>query len=238
MIHGHPADLSVWQHRLKHQSDVWVEMHDSETVLRATSLQESESATDARDRAIAYIDRLNGAMALSHADSRPVQLREVIRFMPDGHSHRTLFVEPAKFEGRGSVIAGATVIGADGPPPAPESSEVQRWSGVADEEELLDDALIYFGKIPQSPAGEATDWFDIYKALECLIDRFDRGDVSKFLERDWAPAAEVKRLRETANSFRHARRRPHRKPPENPIGFKEARELLGQLLRRALEAAK
>ena len=116
-------------------------------------------------------------------DSQPVQLRAVIRFM-DGHLHRTLFVESVKLKVRSSVIAAATVTGADGkpvPPPAPEPSEVQRWSRVADEEELLDDALIYFGRVPQSPAGpeaghagtpamEATDWFDIYKALECLID--------------------------------------------------------------------
>ena len=85
---------------------------------------------------------------------------------------------------------------------------------------------------------EATDWFDIYKALECLIDRFDGGNPNEFSKRDWAPAAEVKRLRETANSYRHSRRRPSHKPPENPMGFKEARELLGQLLRRAIEAAK
>ena len=151
------------------------------------------------------------------------------------------------------MTAAATVTRADGkpvPPPAPEPSEVQRWSRVADEEELLDDALIYFGRVPQSPAGpeaghartpamEATDWFDIYKALECLIDRFDGGHPKEFLKRDWAPAAEVCRLRETANSFRHSRRRPSHKPPENPMGFKEARELLGQLLRRAIkEAAK
>jgi len=67
VIQGEPADLSIWQQTLKHQSDVWVEIHGGETVLRATSLQESESAREARDRAIAYIDRLNGAMAVSHA---------------------------------------------------------------------------------------------------------------------------------------------------------------------------
>src|SRR5262245_63924614 len=95
VLQGEPADLSAWQHMLKHQSDVWVETHDSETVLRATSLDELESAGEVRDRAIAYIERLNGAMAVSF-DPRPVQLRAVIRFKPDGHLNRILFVESAK----------------------------------------------------------------------------------------------------------------------------------------------
>ena len=35
---------------------------------------------------------------------------------------------------------------------------------------------------------EATDWFDIYKALhECLIDRFDGGHPKEFLKRDGLP---------------------------------------------------
>jgi hypothetical protein len=232
VLEGHPADLSFWQHKLKHQSDVWAETHDSETVLRATSFDELGSAGEVRDRAIAYIERLNGAMTVSSFDSRPVQLRAVIRFKPDGHLDQILFVEPAKFEIRGSMIAAATVTGPDGqlvPPPAPAPSEVQRWSEIADQETLLDDALIYFGR--------ATNWFDIYKALECLIDRFAGGNATEFLKRDWASADEVKRLRETANSFRHARHRPNHKPPENPMKPEEARKLLGKLLRRALEEA-
>jgi hypothetical protein len=225
-IQGDPADLSVWQHMLKHQSDVWVETHDSETVLRATSLDESESGTEARDRAIAYIDRLNGAISVSH-DSRPVQLRAVIRFKGDGHLERTLFAESAKYEARGGMIGAGTVVGSDGQPvpsTAPAPSEVQRWSGIADQETWLDDALIYFGK--------ATNWFDIYKALECLMDKY--GGETAFVKLNWAPPDEVRRLKRTANSFRHANRNKHR-PPQNPMGLKEGRELLGQLLRRALD---
>ena len=44
-------------------------------------------------------------------------------------------------------------------PPSPTvPSEVQAWATLADDDELLEDALIYFGR--------ATDWFDIYKTLE------------------------------------------------------------------------
>jgi hypothetical protein len=251
VIQGEPADLSIWQQTLKHQFDVWVEIHGSETVLRATSFDESESSTEVRDRAIAYINRLNGLMALSHADSEPVRLQAVIRFK-DGHLHRHLIPGTGKFKARGSMITDTTVIGANGkpvPPSAPEPSEVQRWLTIADQEDLLNDALNYFGRVPQSPAGpeaghagtpamEATEWFDIYKALECIEKRFG-GDETAFRnfasDRNWTSRSKLELLKRTANWARHARRKFD--PPPNPMGFKEARELLGQLLRRALEEA-
>jgi hypothetical protein len=227
VIQGEPTDLAAWGYALKEQFDLWVETHGSETVLRSTSLDELESAGEVRDRAIAYIDRLNGAMAVSQ-DSSPVRFGAVIRFGPDGGLHRTLFIEPAKFEVRGPMIS-AAIIGPDGqpvPPPPPQPSEVQRWAMLADDEILLDDALIYFGR--------ATDWFDVYKALECLILRFGDNETA-FLALSWAPATEVVRLKRTANWARHARRRYER--PPNPMEIKEARQLLGQLLRRALDEA-
>jgi len=233
VLQGERVDLELWAYALKERFDVWVEIHDSETVLRATSLDESESATEARDRAIAYIDRLNGAMALSYDGSKPIQLRAVIRFTPDGRLHETLFLEPGNLEVRSPMIAAAT-IGPDGkpvPPPAPAPS-VQRWSGIADQETWLDDALIYFGRA--SRASKATDWFDIYKALECLIDKY--GGEREFVKLKWAPKSDVERLKQTANSFRHGNRKKHQ-PPPNPPDFKEGRELLGKLLRRALEEA-
>jgi hypothetical protein len=96
---------------------------------------------------------------------------------------------------------------------------------IADSEPLLDEALIYFGK--------ATDWFDIYKCLECLILRF--GGEAAFLALDWAPSDDVERLKRTANYARHAKRKYA--PPANPMGLKDARVLLRHLLRRALQAA-
>ena len=122
-----------------------------------------------------------------------------------------------------------TATGPDGQPvpaPPPQPSEAQRRVKLTEDEVWLDDALTYFGR--------ATDWFDIYKALECLILRFGGGETA-FLALNWAPGTEVQRLKRTANWARHARRRFER--PENPMEFKEARQLLGQLLRRAFEEA-
>jgi hypothetical protein len=84
------------------------------------------------------------------------------------------------------------------------------------------DVLVYFGR--------GTDWFDVYKAAECLEQRF--GGEHVFRKLRWAPATEMKRLKRTANSFRHARKQG----PNNPMTHQEARHLLGVLVRRAFEA--
>jgi hypothetical protein len=229
VIQGEPMDLAAWGYALKERFDLWVEIHGSATVLRWTSFDEL-SGSEVRNRAIAYIDRLNGAMALSH-NARPVQFGGVIRFEPKGPP--TQFLEPQLFKDRDFFMSSTvTAIGLDGqpvPPPPPQPSEVQRWAMLADNEILLDDALIYFGR--------GTDWFDVYKVLECLILRFGEGNEAAFLALNWAPDTEVQRLKRTANWSRHARGKFER--PPDPMELEEARGFVGRLLRRALaEAAK
>ena len=65
--------------------------------------------------------------------------------------------------------------------------------------------MIYFGRvsIPDPVRHPPTLWFDIYKALECIMGRF--GGESAFIALDWAPREDVKRLKQTANWARHAR---------------------------------
>jgi hypothetical protein len=148
--------------------------------------------------------------------------------MPDGRLHETIFVEmAAAFEIRDRLHATAIEAERDGtpvPPPPPQPSEVQRWMEIAYGDPFLEDAFIYFGK--------AVDWFDIYKALECLILRFGGGSESAFLELAWTPKADVKLLKQTANWARHARRKFDL--PEKPMPIREARKLMAKLLRRAL----
>ena len=73
--------------RFKKPFDPWVENHDNQTLLRSAAFDELESATEVRDRGVAYIDRLNGAMALSR-DAGPLHFAGVTQFMPDGTRHR------------------------------------------------------------------------------------------------------------------------------------------------------
>jgi hypothetical protein len=114
-------------------------------------------------------------------------------------------------------VAATETVGPDGkrsPPPPPHRSEIQRWSQVAESDDLLDDALMYLGK---------ANWFDIYKAI---------GGEETFLALGWEPAVEITRLKRTANVARHA---SHKfAPPPNPMPLDDARASLGRMLRRAL----
>lgn len=112
------------------------------------------------------------------------------------------------------------------PAPPPKPSNPQRWLSIASEDDLLADALTYFAR--------GDDWFDIFKALECLFLRFGGGE-KEFLDLGWADAGEITRLKRTANFERHARRKFI--PPPRPMGRIEARDLLAKLMARALDEA-
>jgi hypothetical protein len=216
-ILGDSVDLADWAFVLKEPFDPWVEVHGSETVLRSVSFDELTSAGEVRDRAIVLIERLNGAMAIAQG-ARAVRFAGVIQFTPDGHLHKTMFVEPAAFKLR-DVTSHAAVLSVEGKP----------------------DALIYFGRTQAwLPAGapqeaEATDWFDVYKALECIQRRF--GGEHAFLKLSWVPEAQLKLLRQTANWARHSRNNPAFPRPDPAMEYETARMMLGKLIRRAFSEA-
>jgi hypothetical protein len=95
VVQGEPGDLADWARVLKEPFDPWVEVHGNETALRSASLDQLTSATEVRDRSIAQIERLNGAMALSQG-SKPLRFGGVIQFTGDGRLHRTIFAEMAR----------------------------------------------------------------------------------------------------------------------------------------------
>jgi hypothetical protein len=235
IVSGDAGDLADWSRLLKAPFDPWAEAHGGDTVLRSASLDELSSLAEARDRAAAIIGRLNGTFALCEEtkETRPLRYAGIVEFTPDGRLNRTRFAEaePAKPREKGA----AEPQGKPAPSSSPRPSDVQQWAFQAESDELLDDALIHFGRIGAggTAQAEATDWFDVYKALECLIRKFGPTDEA-FVERNWAPAADVKLLKDTANWARHARRKNPR--PPKAMGFEAARTLLGQLLRRALSA--
>jgi hypothetical protein len=224
-VQGKRSDIVHWEAALKKAFDPWVESHDNQTLLRSAAFDELESANDVRNRAGALIDRLNGAMALSR-DAGPLRFDGVTEFMSDGTRNRTFFAENFEEMDAFDTVATVTVTGPDGqpiPPPPAKPSDVQAWAALAEADDFLDDALIYFAT--------ATEWFDIYKTLETLILGFGPGEET-FLSLSWAPKKDVELLKRTANWARHAKRKF--KPPDNPMEIREARRLIGQLLRRAL----
>lgn len=234
VVRGHQFDLDDWGDALKLPFDPWVEVHGSDTLLRSKSLDGLSSATEVRDRAVTHIERLNGAMTASR-QSQPLQFGGVVEFAADGKLHQTVFAEGAVF-GRSKVRGVALVLGPDGnPKPSPPAmpSEVQNWAVLADNDDLLEDALIYFGRASETNQAHApTYWFDIYKALESLILRFGPSEA-EFFALNWASSAEIDRLKRTANWARHARRKFD--PPPRPASAQEARDLMAQLLRKAFD---
>ncbi len=152
--------------------------------------------------------------------------------------HRTLMVGSGQLRLRGESAVGVhdnfvSLVGPNEQPrssPSPQPSEAQHCNKVAERDPLLAAALVHFGK--------SANWFDIYKALECLLQK--AGGERAFLALNWEPENEVRRLKRTAdwerNWARHAK--PRGKPPKDPMGLEDAHGLLGRLLRRALGAHK
>jgi hypothetical protein len=236
VVRGHDYDLQDWREMLKPPFDPWVEVHGNDTVLRSASLDDLTSASEVRDRVVAHIDRLNGVMFVMR-QSQPLTFSGVVEFAPDGKLHRTLFAEFGAY-GRSRMGVIGVAIGPDGKPkpePPPKPSEAQTWAAIADGDDLLEDALIYFGRVSASDPGQhpATFWFDIFKALECLMHR--SGGETPFIALDWAPRDDVRLLKQTANWARHARRKfPEPSPATTE---QEAMDLMSRLLRKAFETA-
>jgi hypothetical protein len=227
VLRGEATDIEDWVYVLSTAFDPWTEIHGNDTIMRSSSLSDLETADDVRARALDMIDYLNGAIALSQG-AGPVSFGGTIRFDSEGHAHRTMFAEMGVFEIKVKMRGVGKVLDANGNPvPAmPMPSEVQSWAAIADNDSLIQEALTYFRKSPT--------WFNIYKALECLILRFG-GDEAKFFELEWEPRAQIKLLKRSANTLRHAKKRFE--PPEQPMTLPDANALLSKLLRRALTEA-
>jgi len=226
LLQGASEDIADWTEVLKPGFDPWIETHGADTVLRSPVLDGLETASEVHDMAGALIDVLKGAVALSQR-AGSLKCAGVAELSSDGKLHKHGFASTHIEFGRFRMHAVGVVLGPDGkplPPPPAQPSEVQNWSATAQSHVLIEDALIYYGR--------ATNWFDIYKALECLILKFGRGREKIFKELGWAPKNEICRLERTANWHRHAQRK-YRRPP-SPMPIQEARSLLGALLRRAL----
>lgn len=109
---------------------------------------------------------------------------------------------------------------------APQMSESQVWANTAENDDLLQEALMYYGKEPT--------WFNIYKTLECLELRFGGGET-EFLWRGWESPTKIKLMKRTANTLRHAKQKFA--APDKPMSLGDAKSLLSLLLRKALHEA-
>jgi hypothetical protein len=226
MLAGDPLDLEDWRETLKQSFDPWVTTAEARLILRSSRLDGEAKPIAAYERAKALMDEVNGALRASRRTGI-VRLDGVAEVFHDGRC-RPVAIEQMVSAVRIREGFVATLLGADGKPkpdPAPRPSEVQRWLSIAAEDDLLADALTYFAR--------GDDWFDVYKALECLEMRF--GGEEEFRSLGWADKGKIKLLKRTANSGRHARKKFD--PPPHPMERTEARDLLAQLMARAFHEA-
>jgi hypothetical protein len=220
---GHSFDLLDWEAALKPPFGPYVELINDVYILRSSEFDGLQQPSEVLERAELLVEQINGAMAVSRG-SRPIRVGNVVQIMPDGTRH-DYQMAAAVMEGRSR----ATAVGAamrDGvilPSPVPRESEVQRWTAIADVDDRLADALVYFAR---------ATWFDLYKAIECLEDWV--GSERVLEARGWIETGQLKRVKRTANSFRHRQDGKHT-PPSPPVTNQEARLVLATLLRRAFE---
>jgi hypothetical protein len=220
---GHDFDLADWAEVLQQPFDPWVMRSDDAFVLRWSGFDGLDTASEVQEHAAFVVDQLNAAMWIDRA-TRPVRFEGIIELKPDGTRHRTIMLATGKIEGR-SRSAVAVAIGPDGsiiPPPPTKPSDVQDWTVLAEAHELLADTLVYFAR---------NEWFDIFKAIECLEDWVGGGEAG-LRDLNWIEKDDLKRLKRTANSYRHRRGGKH-SPPEFPVPQSEAREMLAILIRKA-----
>jgi hypothetical protein len=227
VLGGEEYDLEEWREALQQSFDPWVT--EDGLILRSSSLDRATTGSEAYDLATALMVQVNGALAARHR-ARVVRLEGIVEILSDGTRRPAPVSAPLNVTERPDKMRATVVVGEPKPPPPPEPSEIQRWLSIAAEDALLADALTFFGR--------GDDWFDTYKALECLIGRFGGGKEADFLALGWASADKIKLLKWTADSWRHSPRgRPKVVPPPNPMERIEARELLARLMVRAFDEA-
>ncbi len=224
-----PDDIDDWKHFLQSPFDPWLEESTQGSehllLLRTSSFDGLVTATEVHERGLPIIGRLNGAFRLSQGfGSGTLRLSGVVQIKGDGTLAVHHFLQPQGFAvrvkiGRPSVVV-TDVAGNVIPPPPPPPSEVQVWSKVANGDDVIAELLMHFER--------CDNWFDLYKTYELLKSRC--GGQQLLYAKPWAPKTQVRRMRETANFYRHAT--PPR--PKDPMSFDEARSLLQSMVRSLL----
>lgn len=196
---GEKVDLSDWVYTLNEPFDpVAIEEPNGTFVLRSNEFESAETAAEVREKALALIARINGAMALMHS-ATPVRFAGVIRIDEERNRHTYAFGEMVAVEfGRLVMRSTAVVLGRDGkplPPPPPQPSAAQVWNRLAAQNDDVADLLEQLGK--------ADGWYEIYKTIE-IAEAIVGG--RRQLEGILGEArSEFAQMRRTANFYRHAR---------------------------------
>ena len=96
VLGGHAFDLEDWQEALKRPfqpSDPWVSETKDGLILRSSPLDSAATASEARERAKALMDEVNGAIRASYG-AGAVRLEDIAAIHSDGTIRRDFFKQP------------------------------------------------------------------------------------------------------------------------------------------------
>ena len=178
------------------------------------------SADEVRERAIAIIKVLNGAVKLHISSFRGVSEDGVTMIEEDGRRHHYVYLG-GSIAARSKVSANLTVTTSnDTQQIAPLPRNVESWISLAKTDKAIADALHLFRE---------NTWISLYKVYEII--REDVSGQQAITRNGWATKQGLSRFTQTAQSraalgdfARHATNKF--KPPLQPMSIKEAEALL------------
>ncbi|MFG1201988.1 hypothetical protein V5F29_06305 [Xanthobacter aminoxidans] len=213
---GERFDIDDLRRLLRLPFDPWIEDiaagAEPKPHIRHSGWDQLAIASDVVADAQRIVSRINGAARLLHSDYRPVGVSNVVRFHADG---RRDFIMPA-ITGHFSVSLGRVrfrmdgVAGEGGVANECKPSILQNWIELSERNDLVSELFIHLERM--------NDWFDVYKSIE-ILERFS-GDKRRVKKMTALDGREWDRVRQTANSFRHA---PGKcAAPQNPPSLEES----------------
>ncbi|MCW6506988.1 hypothetical protein [Lichenifustis flavocetrariae] len=216
VLTGHPFDLDAWLQALPTGANPWVVKVRDEHVLRSISFDSLADPAQIIDAATFLVELINGALLASNPGGERVTLGAVLELLADGSINH--HVHLAGTVNARSRVSATLTVGAERQPQIP--SVVQNWLGSAEADPDRSDLLVY--------ASRADNWFDIYKAIECIERIF--GGERGLTAAEIVPTSRIKLLKRTANTIaRHANRQFP--PPEVPMSLGDAKGILSVLVR-------
>lgn len=220
-LRGEKIDLDDLREELRAPFDPWVEDYldgeDAVLLLRSHNWKDMKTTGEMMGDARRLIDQINGAHFLGQSDARLISAGATRRFGPDGATlpvviSATINITLGNVRVRGRVSTGAA-------PNAPVESPLQRRLALANREEAVADLLVFLSR--------ADDWFDLFKAIECVEKLAGGQKKAEGLAAGWNDA------RRTANVYRHAPS-PSRTLPKNPPSVVTVRTLIAEVARGLL----
>lgn len=220
-LRGDQFDLDDLREALKAPFDPWVEEYvDGESpmlLLRSRNWKDIQTASEMMNDARRLVDQINGAHLVGQPDARPISHGITLRFTSEGKRvpiiiSATATITLGGFRSRARLSTGAT-------PSAPVQSSMQRQLARASCEDVAADLLAFISR--------ADNWFDIFKAMECV--QVLAGGQRKVP----ALAPSLERARQTANWHRHAPS-PKFPQPKEPLNLDEVRALVLVVAKKVL----